>query len=459
MFRSLFRSRWNKDSTIHFYLLQISSPKSISHISKSTIQEPSLTVDYLVNSCGLSPESALKAAQQINIKTTSKPDSVLKLFRNYGFTNTHIAKLITKFPQLLLADPNKNLKPKIEFFRNNGVSDPILAKFLSANPKILRRSLENQIIPSFNIVKSFLHTDENIAFALERTTWILHSIQKSIGPNVAILRSHGVPESMIFKIIITRPRLLSLETDHFSRFVTKIVQMGFDPLSLMFVYGLRTLLGMKKSTWEAKLKVYKSFGWSEDEILSMFRKQPVCMAPAEEKISKRLDFFMNKLNLTPAYISKYPTTLVLSLEKRTMPRCSVFDVLVSKGLMKKGSMGKALIVTEDVFLKNYVVRYQEDLPQLLKLEVLHSSLFISEPSGSLVMVDSEINRRILLKVIPNSREENWFAGFQINFRSAFTQIWKNTQGVNSWMLYRSVLYMLYLKPPEVAGHRMLDVLH
>ncbi|KAF8395579.1 hypothetical protein HHK36_019529 [Tetracentron sinense] len=366
MFRSLcgcgnpLRFRWNGDSLTHFYFLQISSLKSIS---KSTIQEPSLTVDYLVNSCGLSPESALRAAQQINIKTASKPDSVLELLRNYGFTNTHIAKLITKNPSLLMADPIKTLKPKMEFFRNNGISDPILAK----HPNILKRSLENQIIPSFNYLKSLLHTNDNFAFAVGRSSWILHSPQKLMEPNIAILQSHGVPKSIISKVIMTNPRTLCVKPDKFSEAVMKIIEMGFDPSSFMFAYGLWKLLGIKKSVWEAKLAIYRSFGWSDDEILSMFRKQPTCMAPSEKKISTALDFFMNKLNWTRADIFKYPTTLFLSLEKRTMPRCSVIEVLLSKGLMKKGQMGTALIVTEAVFLKNYVVKYQEDLPQLLEI--------------------------------------------------------------------------------------------
>ncbi|KAF8395588.1 hypothetical protein HHK36_019538 [Tetracentron sinense] len=369
MFRSLCRNlcRRNGDSIIHFHFecfLQISSLKSISHISKSTIQEPSLTVDYLINSCGLSQESALKAAQQIRIKTTTKPDSVLELLRNYGFTNTHIAKLITTRPQLLMADPIKTLKPKMEFFRNNGISDPIIAKILSAAPSIFRWSLENQTIPSFNYIRSFLRTNENMAIALGRTTWLLRDLPKL---NIPFLRDHGVPDSIISKIIMINPRTLCVKSDKFSETVMKIIEMGFDPSSLVFAYGLCRLLGISKDIWEAKMAVYRSFGWSDDEILSMFRKQPICMAASEKKISTALDFFINKLNWTRAYISKYPTTLFFSLEKRTMPRCSVCEVLLSKGLMKKENMGPALKVTEDEFLKNYVVKYQEDLPQLLKI--------------------------------------------------------------------------------------------
>ncbi|KAF8395578.1 hypothetical protein HHK36_019528 [Tetracentron sinense] len=166
---------------------------------------------------------------------------------------------------------------------------------------------------------------------------------------------------------MNNPRTLYVKTDKFSETVMKIIEMGFDSLSLMFAYGLWKLLGIKKSVWEAKLAIYRSFGWLDDEILSMFRKQPNCMTPSEKKISTALDFFMNKLNWTPAYISKYLTALFLSLEKRIMPRCSVIEVLLSKGLMKKCQMGNALIVAEYNFLKNYVVKHQDNLPQLLKI--------------------------------------------------------------------------------------------
>ncbi|KAF8395557.1 hypothetical protein HHK36_019505 [Tetracentron sinense] len=168
-------------------------------------------------------------------------------------------------------------------------------------------------------------------------------------------------------MIMIHPRTLSQKTDQFSKSVTKIIEMGFDPSSLMFVHGLATHSGVKKSIWEAKLAVYRSFGWSEDKILSMFKKQPVCMTPSEKKIKTTLDFFVSKLNWTPADISNYPTSLFLSLEKRTIPRCSVLEVLLSNGRMRKGQMGTALIVAENVFLKNYVVKYEDDLPHLLKV--------------------------------------------------------------------------------------------
>ncbi|KAF8395572.1 hypothetical protein HHK36_019522 [Tetracentron sinense] len=175
------------------------------------------------------------------------------------------------------------------------------------------------------------------------------------------------------------PRTLCVNPNLFSEAIMKIIKMGFDPSSLMFAHGLRRLLGINKGIWEAKLAVYRSFGWSNAKILSLFRKLPMCMGALEKKISIALDFFMNKLNWTPVDISKYPTPLFLSLEKRTMPRCSVFEVL-SKGLMKKAGMGKALKVSEDVFLKKYVVKYEE-LPQLLKVYQTKMGVLLSPESA------------------------------------------------------------------------------
>ncbi|KAF8395583.1 hypothetical protein HHK36_019533 [Tetracentron sinense] len=298
-------------------------------MSRFVLQGPMYSLDVV-----LSLETALKASKQIHhIKITSKPDSVLGLLRNYGLTNTHFAKLITTLPSLLSTIPIKTLKPKMGFFRNNGISDPILAKILCSDPNILWRSLENQIIPSFNYLESFLHTNENVAFALCRTTWILHNFLKQ---NISLLQNHCVPKSTISKIIMINPQTLSFKPDKFRVIFMKTIEMGFDSSSLMFAHGLIMLSGMKNGTWEAKMAVYRSFGWRRTRFSLCLESNPL-------------------------------TTLFLSLEKRTMPRCFVFDVLLSKGLMRKENMGPALKVAEDEFLKNYVLKYQEDLPQLLKI--------------------------------------------------------------------------------------------
>ncbi|XP_043723930.1 uncharacterized protein LOC122670945 isoform X2 [Telopea speciosissima] len=213
-------------------------------------------------------------------------------------------------------------------------------------------------------LKSFLHDDRNIAVALSRLRWTT-GIQSAMEPNIEILRNQGVPESGISKLIRLRPQLLTWKQPQFNEVVLQAKEMGCDPSSLMFIHAIRTLSQMNKATLEAKREVYRSFGWSEDEILCMFRKQPNCLARSEKILRMRLDFFMNKLSWTAEEVAKNPVILLLSMEKRTVPRYSVIQVLLSQGLMKKESISSALKLSEDKFLENFVGKYHQELPQLL----------------------------------------------------------------------------------------------
>ncbi|XP_077249378.1 uncharacterized protein LOC143888874 [Tasmannia lanceolata] len=343
------------------------SLKSISQLSNSTNQ-PSFKVSYLMNSCGLSKEVALKVAKKVDFETAEKPDSVLNLLRNYDLSKTHISDMIIKLPRLLLINPDKTLKPKFEFFLGLGIPAPDLAKTLCVNPYMLIRSLDNQIIPTFNFLKSILHTNKDIMFALRQSRYLIQfNVQKLMEPNIAILRNHGVPESRILKLIMTNPGALTLKSDHFSEVVTEVKEMGFNTSGSLFIVAVIARSVMSKPTWERKLELFRSFGWSDDEILSAFKKQPWYIITSEKKVKKVMDFFVNKMDQKPSFLSEHPNFILLSLEKRIRPRCSVLQVLMSKDILKKDLKLSALLMSEKEFMEKYVTKNKERVPEILSV--------------------------------------------------------------------------------------------
>ncbi|KAK6286193.1 hypothetical protein POUND7_012372 [Theobroma cacao] len=171
-------------------LVSLQNEASVKPItSKTTTKQHSFTITYLINSCGLSSESAISASQKVRFQSPERPDLVLALLENYGFSKIQISNLIRKRPVLLLANPENILLPKLEFFQSIGLSSCDLARTLSSDPTLLTRSLENQIIPSYDFLKSVLLSNEKIVSALKRTTWIfLEDPSKNLMPNVAFLR-------------------------------------------------------------------------------------------------------------------------------------------------------------------------------------------------------------------------------------------------------------------------------
>ncbi|KAK1293592.1 hypothetical protein QJS10_CPB17g01584 [Acorus calamus] len=108
------------------------------------------------------------------------------------------------------------------------------------------------------------------------------------------------------------------------------------------------------------MELYMSFGWSEDDIVSAFKKQPQIMAISKDKITRMMDFFLNESRWGLSFVSRYPNMLLFSLEKTIIPRYSVTRVLMSHGLLKRDvNLHTVFHMKEEKFLEKYVIKYQE----------------------------------------------------------------------------------------------------
>ncbi|XP_031253822.1 transcription termination factor MTERF6, chloroplastic/mitochondrial-like [Pistacia vera] len=307
---------------------------SSSHLEKGSLEtkqselKESLTVSYLTNSCGLSLKSAVSASKFIQLKNTERADSVLRFLSDHGFTKTQISKVVRGFPLVISIDPAKTLSPKIEFFRSIGLSRNELAVFIARSPKLLSSSLKNHLIPNYNFLKNVVIHDEKIVKVLKRMLWVflLDLRSKNFGPNIALLKDIGVPQSRISFLVTHIPGAACSKHSKFCKVVNKVKEMGFNPTQTVFVMAVGAINQLKESVWESKLEVYRRWGWSEDEILAAFRRHPHCMQLSEKKITRAMDFLVNKMGWLSRDISKMPIILNYSLEKRIAPRCLVIQV-------------------------------------------------------------------------------------------------------------------------------------
>ncbi|GMN46445.1 hypothetical protein TIFTF001_015629 [Ficus carica] len=341
---------------------------SLKWFSSSSIQQ-SFTVSYLINSLGFSQQSALKVSNRLNFDTCEKPEKVINLFKKYGFSQTQISRLLRGRPELLIADSERIISPKLEFFDAKGVSWPQFSKKLSQFPTVLGSSLAKQIRPSYAFLRNFIQSDEKAIKAVERYPNILVvDVEKCLVPNIDVLRGHGVPDCNIAKLVPSQPKAFTLSSDRFREVVEEVVEMGFNPERLNFVQAVLAFRCSSKSTRECKVNAFKRWGWSEEEVLKAFERHPWCMMLSEDKIFAGMDFFMNKMGLQPCLVAKYPVILSLSLKKRLIPRSSVFQALLSKGLVKKKfSLHQLFMVSDSKFLQKFVVPHEKEAPELLKL--------------------------------------------------------------------------------------------
>ncbi|MED6178963.1 hypothetical protein PIB30_112487, partial [Stylosanthes scabra] len=111
----------------------------------------SFTASYLIETCGFSPQRALSVSKHLNFKTNEKPEL-----------------------------------PKIDYFKSKGVSDPDIRLIMMSWPSILLRSLENEIIPSFDFLCSMLQSNQNLTKVLIRHAGVLYGFGKCLQPKFLV---------------------------------------------------------------------------------------------------------------------------------------------------------------------------------------------------------------------------------------------------------------------------------
>ncbi|XP_030445909.2 uncharacterized protein LOC115668624 [Syzygium oleosum] len=336
----------------------------------ATSSRPSFAVSYLVNSCGLSPESALFVSERVNFETSARPDAVIDVFKNHGFSQFQISGIIRRWPWLILASPERTLLPKLKYLRSVGFSGSDLAKSITAAPCILTRSLEKHLIPNFGRLRDFLRGDKYAVTAIRHSPRILsQGLEATVDPFVKILRDKGVRESSIVWLVKNQSRTMIALCGHLDEIVEKTKGMGFDdPSAAKFAVAMLAVVGMSESTWERKFDAYGRWGWSRDDTMRAFVKCPWCMATSEEKIMAMIGFFVKEMGFESSFLLRHPSLMSLSLERRIRPRCLVFKHLSLHGLMKtKIGLTSLLTFSEVDFLEKFLTPHIEEAPELLDI--------------------------------------------------------------------------------------------
>ncbi|KAL5711965.1 hypothetical protein ACHQM5_014185 [Ranunculus cassubicifolius] len=143
--------------------------------------------------------------------------------------------------------------------------------------------------------------------------------------------------------------------------------MGFVPSTTSFGFAVRTVCGLSDATWKRKWGVYQKLGFSDEEIRSMFKKEPFCLMASEEKINNTVEFFTKELKWKLSDISPRPDILLCSLEKKIIPRWNVLKILNSEGVVTKmnaTSIKSAFKISEKQFLLKYVIQHQQTVPEV-----------------------------------------------------------------------------------------------
>ena len=155
--------------------------------------------------------------------------------------------------------PLQKSKSKFQFLLSKGVSSSTIVDIVSKSPAILSRSLENTIVPSYDLVFRFLKSDDHTISCLFGNC-IYYGRRDYIERNIRVLLDNGVGETNIARLL--RNRCRAVFTSDILKVVEEVKDLGFDPSKSPFVTALLALKSMSQTSWKEKVGVYKKCGRS-----------------------------------------------------------------------------------------------------------------------------------------------------------------------------------------------------
>ncbi|XP_057970380.1 uncharacterized protein LOC131159465 [Malania oleifera] len=257
----------------HGCVFSTSSLKPTSETSNSA-DPRSLTVQYLENSCGMSLESAILASKKLHIATTDAPDSVLRLLKAHGLSQTFIRKFIVTRPSILMADPEKTLKPNIELFASMGVSGTNLAKIISKYPRILQT--DAPAVVGFFRAHGFTEKQMSV-LTMKLPDLYACNAHKVFKPKLEYFKSLGFSDAEIAKILSMEPYILerSLENQIVPNVQLLKRIVGSDDNVLKVIKACYFLIEFDLGTMmEPNIAVLRGCGVPESKVLKLIMIRP-----------------------------------------------------------------------------------------------------------------------------------------------------------------------------------------
>ncbi|CAL9772060.1 unnamed protein product [Musa acuminata subsp. burmannicoides] len=351
-------------STIHLSSYQLCSLLSFStaedhssnHRSKFMLVEP-------LQSCELSSKEAAKMAKDhICEKKLPSSSPSIEFFKQRGWSDAQVMKLTKRAPKLLHANVETALKPRMRSLQDMGFSDTEIVQLVSSWPNAL---LLHDVKPRINFWRSLLGSNERLLKACKRNMFIFNfSLARTIEPCISLFRERGISDERIAHMVVTLPGCIG-GIDKLKEVIKYIEELGVPCDSGLYTYALHVVMSRKRSGFDAISATLMSFGFSQPDIIALFRKCPFVWTFSKETICDKMTFLMKEVGFELKSIIRYPVILTCSLEKRLRPRYEVLKFLKRNKLLDEGhNLLSIMQLPEEKFIKKYLFQHKEKFTSL-----------------------------------------------------------------------------------------------
>ncbi|THU52147.1 hypothetical protein C4D60_Mb10t00930 [Musa balbisiana] len=307
-----------------------------------------------LQSCELSSEKAAKTAKCRTCHAKSSSSSLsIEFFKQSGWSDAQVMKLMQREPRFLHANIETILKPRLRSLQDMGFSDTEIVQLVSSCPRMLDL---RDIQPRINFWRSILGSNERLIKTSRKNMFLLtSSLAQKIEPNISHLRECGISEQCITRLLVALPSFFCRTNKCINESIKRVEELGVSRYCKMFPRALFTVMTLSRARFDATFATLMSFGWSQPDSLAAFRRQPAIWNYSKKNLSDKMSFLMKEAGCEPTYIIGHPVLLTYSLEKRLRPRYEVMNFLDQNKLLDKGrNLLSVMVLSEEKFRNKFL---------------------------------------------------------------------------------------------------------
>uniref|UniRef100_A0A1D1Z0A8 Magnesium transport protein CorA n=1 Tax=Anthurium amnicola TaxID=1678845 RepID=A0A1D1Z0A8_9ARAE len=330
----------------------------------SSPQQAHFMVKYLMKPCGFPQNDAFKVPRLYDVKPHESPGAGVCFLGHRASKNYH-GRQVDQADRSVLCASEVSLEHKRRVSKDAVSSGSDIMQLLS--PKLPSSHPSNERLRVEFLGALFGSKDRLLRASIKNRHLMLSSIDEKIKPNVSLLRDCLTSEHRVMRFVSRRPRLITSNVDKMREVIQRVESLGISKGSGMFEKALCAISDISRATFDSKFMLLKSFGWAEAEFLTAFRKNPTFLGSSEMKIRSIMEFLLKEVGCQSSYVANHPILLTYSLEGRLKPRQYVLRMLKLNDVIGgKDDFLNAVSMTEKAFLKRYVLRNTEKVPELLE---------------------------------------------------------------------------------------------
>lgn len=146
------------------------------------------------------------------------------------------------------------------------------------------------------------------------------------------------------------------------RSVDKAVELGISMSSFVFIHAVGVLACTRNGIWEVRLQNFHECGFSDDDVLTMFRKQPMSFLTSGKKVKKIVELLLAMGKYNVSNIVNNSSSLGCSIERRLEPRLLILGVLESRNLIGTwSSFSRIYQCKDDEFYDVFIWPYYDEI--------------------------------------------------------------------------------------------------